>query len=148
MHAVRALVERYSFPGGVRLIDGGTKGLELLSYVEGDHLMLLDAVDFGAAPGTVRMIEGDGIHAFMDMKFSVHQIGVPDLLFAAMLTDALPRDVCLVGIQPQSLEAGLELTDVVRGKMEELLGMAVERLRSWGVEVAIKEAADVSCDSL
>lgn len=147
VHAIRALMDRYAFPEGVLLIDGGNKGLELLPYIEGDHLMLIDAVDFGEPPGTVRVMEGDEIHAFLDMKFSVHQIGVPDLLFAAMLTGVLPLNLCLVGIQPESLEAGLELTGTVRGKMDELLGLAVEELRSWGIEV--KEAASgVPCDSL
>lgn len=142
VHAVEALKERFTFPDDVQLLDGGCKGLELLAYIEGEHLMLIDAVDFEAPPGTIKIIEGASINAFLDMKFSVHQIGVPDLLFAAMLTDAMPKNVCLVGIQPESIEAGVELTETLRGKLDELIGVAVDKLRAWGIEV--KEAAVVS----
>lgn len=147
VHAIEALRERYSFPGDVQLLDGGTKGLDLLCFIEGDRLMLIDAVDFSAEPGTIRLLEGDAIHKFLDMKFSVHQIGVPDMLFAAMFCDELPPHVCLVGIQPESLEPGVELTDTLNGKMDELLKAAVGKLHAWGIDV--KEAASsVSCDSI
>jgi hydrogenase maturation protease len=143
IHAVEALRERHSFPGDVRLIDGGTKGLDLLPFIEEtDSLLIIDAVDFKAEPGTVRVIEGENIKVFLDLKFSVHQIGVPDLLFAAALTDNIPERMCLVGIQPDIIEAGLEPSRKLGENFQLLLDAVIEKLNSWGVEV--KEKTDVS----
>ena len=40
---------------------GGTRGLYLLPYVEdARRLLVFDAVDYGDAPGTLRIVVGDG----------------------------------------------------------------------------------------
>ncbi len=44
---------------------------------------------------------------------SPHQIGIPDMLFAAKLKDLYPRDVVLWGVQPAHLDTGLELSPAV-----------------------------------
>lgn len=141
VHAVKALGERYDFSSRVELIDGGTKGLDLLPLIEGrDSLLIVDAADFGAEPGTVKVIEGGDIKVFLDTKFSVHQIGVPDLLFAAALKGFAPPRICLVGIQPGLVETGLELSGPIKEKFGELLGAVVKKLRSWGIEIQEKKS--------
>ncbi|VEA38910.1 hydrogenase-1 operon protein HyaD [Salmonella enterica subsp. enterica] len=41
-------------------MDGGTQGLNLLGYVEqASHLLLLDAIDYGLAPGSLRTYAGE-----------------------------------------------------------------------------------------
>jgi len=147
VHAVKALWERFTFPKEVEIIDGGTMGLDLLPYLEGkENLLLIDAVDFKAEPGTIRIIEGDSIKKFLDMKFSVHQIGLPDMLFAASLTGVAPPRICLVGIQPKTLEAGIDISDTLKEKFEALIETSVEKLRQWGLEVT--EKANVSGSTL
>jgi hydrogenase maturation protease len=139
VHAVKALGERFFFPQDVELIDGGTMGLDLLPYLEEkENLLLVDAVDFKTEPGTVRIIEGDNMKKFLDMKFSVHQIGLPDMLSAASLTGVAPPRICLVGIQPKTLEMGLTLSDTLKNSFEKLIDACVERLRQWGIEVTEK----------
>jgi hydrogenase maturation protease len=135
VHAINALGERYTFPEGVSLIDGGTKGLDLLPDIEGrERLMLIDAVDFRAAPGTIRVIEGADVKIFLDLKFSVHQIGVPDMLFAASFMGIMPPAICLVGIQPHSLEWGVELSPLIAGRMDAFLNVIMEKFTEWGIE--------------
>jgi hydrogenase maturation protease len=139
IHTIRALRERFVFPGGVNIIDGGTMGLDLLPFIEGnDLLLIIDAVDFNAEPGTVRVVEGKDVRTFMDMKFSVHQIGLPDMLFAASLTGVLPGTMCLVGIQPDRIETGLQLSVKVRDNFDSLMDTVKDKLISWGLE--LKEA--------
>jgi hydrogenase maturation protease len=147
VHTIKALRERFVFPGDVELIDGGTMGLDLLPYIEGkDSLLIIDAVDFNAKPGTIKIIEGGDIKPFLDMKFSVHQIGLPDMLFAAEFTGITPRRICLVGIQPDKIETGLELSETLTGKLDELIDTSVNKLKEWGIEVG--KADNVPCDSI
>ena len=135
IHAVNALRESYTFPDGVELIDGGTKGIELLPYLEDcRRLMLIDAVDFREPPGTVKIIESNDMQAFLDLKFSVHQIGIPDMLFALEFKGIKPPEMCLVGIQPASLEMGTDMTESVSAGFGDLLDTAISRLGDWGVE--------------
>jgi len=140
IHAVNALRDGYTFTGDVSLIDGGTKGIELLPFLEGcQRLMLIDAVDFREPPGTVKIIEGDKMKAFLDLKFSVHQIGIPDMLFALEFKGIKPPEMCLVGIQPASLDMGTEMTKPVSEAFGPLLDATIGRLKKWGVEAREKD---------
>ena len=57
--ALRCLEEDLRVPGTVDLVEGGTKGLELVSYISGmSRLLVLDAVDVGAVAGTIVCIRG------------------------------------------------------------------------------------------
>lgn len=135
VHAVRALEEGYSFSEGVELLDGGTKGLDLLPYVEGcERLLILDALEMDAPPGTVKVVEGDAISAVLSTKLTVHQIALPDLLFAARFMGVAPRESALVGVQPESLDMGLDMTDTLNGALGEFVEAALQRLKRWGIE--------------
>jgi hydrogenase maturation protease len=135
IHAIEALRERFEkdLPEGLQFIDGGTMGLDLLPYVEGlDKLLIVDAANLNEPPGTIRVMEGDNVKRFLDTKFSVHQIGLPDMLFAAELKDILPKEVCIVGIQPKVIETGLEMSEVVTKNFGSLLNVIIKKLRDWG----------------
>jgi hydrogenase maturation protease len=138
IHVIKALRERFeeNLPEGLQLIDGGTMGLDLLPYVEGlDKLLIVDAANLNEPPGTIRIMEGDSVRRFLDTKFSVHQIGLPDMLFAAELQDTLPPEVCIVGIQPEVIETGLEMSEVIARNFSPLLGVIISKLRDWGFDL-------------
>ena len=60
---IHLLQERYSFPGTVALLDGGTLGLDLLPHLEGvKRLVVVDAVETGGPPGTLVRLTGDEIN--------------------------------------------------------------------------------------
>ncbi|SUG47458.1 hydrogenase-1 operon protein HyaD [Salmonella enterica subsp. arizonae] len=69
------LYARYHWPEEVDIVDGGTQGLNLLGYVEqASHLLLLDAIDYGLAPGSLRTYAGEKIPAYLSAKkMSLHQ---------------------------------------------------------------------------
>lgn len=134
VHVVNKLKDEYEFPETVKLIDGGTMGLDLLPFLEGnDKVLIIDAVDFRKEPGTIDTITGDDIPRFLNSKLSVHQIGLPDMLFAARLMGSTPLEMCLVGIQPKSMEAGTALSEEIKEQFETLLDSVLQKLRDWGV---------------
>jgi hydrogenase maturation protease len=136
VHAVNKLKNEYEFPSSVELIDGGTKGLDLLPLLEGrDKVLFVDAANFKKEPGTVDTVIGDKIPAFLSQKLSVHQIGLPDMLFAARLMGVTPPEMCLIGIQPESMETGTELSDAVSIKMKDLVEKVLQKLKEWGIDV-------------
>ena len=139
VHTLNKLKEEYDLPGYVELIDGGTKGLDLLPLLEDrDKVMIIDAANFKKEPGTIGAVEGDKIPAFLSTKLSVHQIGLPDMLFAAKLMNIFPPEMCLIGIQPESMATSTEMSEVVSKGMKPLLEKVIERLKVWGVEIIPK----------
>ena len=139
VRALNQLADHYEFPESVRLIDGGTKGLDLLPLLEGmDKVMFIDAANFKKEPGTIDIVEGESIPAFLSSKLSVHQIGLPDLLFAAKLMEITPPEMCLVGIQPKSMETTTEFSDEIKAQFKPFINTVLRKLKDWGVEAVEK----------
>jgi hydrogenase maturation protease len=132
VQAVRALEERYALPPALEVVDGGTLGLDLLPYIEGRaRVLLVDAVNFRQEPGYIGILENEQIPARFGAKESLHHLGLMDVLAAAKLLDAFPREICLIGIQPLHLDIGLELSKLLQGKMDLLLSRIIAKLEEW-----------------
>jgi hydrogenase maturation protease len=132
--AVEALHAAYRFPPGVELVDGGTLGLGLLPMVESSRCVLVfDAIDYGLAPGELKVLRGAEVPAWGARKLSPHQNGFNDVLALAQLHGRSPERIAAVGVQPQTLEDfGGSLTDVVRAALPRAVALAVEELAAWG----------------
>jgi hydrogenase maturation protease len=132
LRVVEQLAGAYELPESVQILDGGTLGLDLLYYLEGiENLLIVDAVEMGKEPGTLLRLEGDEVPSFLSIKMSPHQIGIPDMLFAAKLKDLYPRNVVLWGVQPATLETGLKLSPAVAAQVDVLVSRIVEQLEKW-----------------
>jgi hydrogenase maturation protease len=140
VHVVNALRERYHDTEEITFIDGGTKGLDLLPYIEGaDGLLIVDAVNAGKEPGTVVFVEGRDVPSYLSQKLSVHQISVPDLLFSAEFLGVVPRNLSLIGVQPLSLEVSIDLSPEVKAAMAPLTDAVKAKLAAWGVTLVPRE---------
>ncbi len=118
----------------VELVDGGTLGLDLLPLVEDcSHLLVLDAVESQASPGTLVELDKEQIPLFVGIKLSQHQVTFQEVLALAGLRGNLPEQVYLIGIQPCDLGSGLELSQEVERKLPQAILRAVEVLRGWGI---------------
>jgi len=130
--ARRVADERLELPPGTRIVDGGTLGLELLPMIQdASSVVLVDAVDLGRAPGSVAVLRGDSIEGMLAGHVSPHQVGVADLVAAARLLGVLPESTALVGIQPASIEIGLELTIAVERALPEAVARVCDELAAW-----------------
>ena len=113
--------------------DRGTSGMEMIEDLsELDFLIVIDVVKTGAAPGTLVKIAGDDIPVFFRRKLSPHQIALPDVLASLELLDAMPREIVVLGVEPVSLELGMEMTPTVAAKIEPLAERAAAELRTRG----------------
>jgi hydrogenase maturation protease len=108
------LLERqYGVDARIEFVDGGTQGLALLGLLDQRQaLLILDAVAFGAAPGSVHVVD-DPLHVRMPRGQSAHEGNAGELLAAALLLGSLPRRVALVGIEPAPLRTHVGLSNPV-----------------------------------
>lgn len=135
VRCLEALAQRWQFAPQVELVDGGTQGLYLLPQVQGaDALLILDAIDYGLAPGTLRQVRDEQVPRFLGAKkMSLHQTGFQEVLALAQLTGRYPRQVLLLGCQPEVLDDyGGSLSPVVRAALDQALDLAVRQIADWG----------------
>ena len=136
VHAVKLIQERYTVPPSLEIVDGGTAGLDLLPFIEGrDRVLFVDAVNFRQEPGHIGILRNQVIPAFFSVKHSLHHLGLADVLAAAQLLNVLPPEVCLIGIQPHTLELGLELSPLIQARLEPLLSQVLAQLQDWGLSL-------------
>ncbi len=132
VRVVEALQEQYHFGDAVDLIDGGTKGFELLPFLEVDHILVVDAVEADAAPGTLVKLHNDEVPRFLGQKVSPHQIGLADILSIATLRGMDPADMVLIGVQPAALDVGIELSPTIAALLPSLMEQVIAQLQQWG----------------
>lgn len=137
---VDELQKQYRFPASVQLLDGGTLGMELMRFISGTKkLLLIDAVDGGSAPGTFYRFTGEEVKNYFQEKVSLHELGIKDLLMALELLEQPVEETVILGVEPESLDLGLELTDTVAAVVPTAITAALEQLAQWQVEVTAHE---------
>jgi hydrogenase maturation protease len=99
-----------------------------------DRLLVIDAVAAKQPPGTLIRLANEEIPSHPGLVLSPHQMGLRDLLAALELLDCTPAEIVLWGVEPASLETGVELTPVVAAQVNALIECVLEELRNWGVE--------------
>lgn len=132
IHALRLLSAELGEQNDFELLDGGVLGLNLLMIVEEcSHLLILDAVNAGRASGEVIELERDSIPLFAGIKFSQHQVTFQEVLGLADIRGYLPEYLHLVGVQPDDLSVGLELSPAVKEALPEIVSRASGILKEW-----------------
>lgn len=130
---------------GVELADGGTWGMSLLPLIEdSDRVVLLDAIAAGANPGDIVVLERDRLPIYLKRKLSPHQVDLSDVLAAAEWRGKLPVETVAIGVEPQSVEMGLELSPEVDRAVGAAVGVVIARLVQWGHRCSPREPA-ASC---
>jgi len=123
-------------PDGVRVVEAGALGLELLAEFEAaSRLLILDCVDAGMPAGRVLRLRDAGITGSPrpnSPHLSPHELGVGDLLSLAALHSKAPEEVVVLGVQPASVAPGLELSPEVAAALPRLVREALGIITRWG----------------
>lgn len=136
VRVVEQLERNFVLPATVNVIDGGTCGMEMLEQLENlDALIVVDCVRHGQPPATPVLLKGDAVPVFFKTKLSPHQVGLSDVLASLEFTGKAPQYTAIVGIQPVSMELGLDLTPQVAARVPELVATTVAELRGLGCDV-------------
>ncbi len=151
VRCVETLNERYRFPASVCVMDGGTQGIFLLPWVRSARrLLILDAIDFGLTPGTLKLIVGDDVPSYMGVKkVSMHQAGFQEVLSSAQLSGDYPDAIALIGVQPELLDDyGGSLTATVKREIDPAIDLALQVLDEWHVDFARRDETLTDVDRI
>jgi len=127
--AMQQLQSKFSTREGMEFVDGGTLSFTLAVPIsECEALLVIDAAELGAPPGTVRSFEGEEMDRFLgeNCKSSVHEVGLMDLRAISLLTGFWPQHRALIGIQPGFVGWGEALTPAVEVALPEICSIATE----------------------
>jgi len=133
VHVVRRLSEDATTPLWVRAVDGGTMGFRLTSVLNtGGDVLIVDAADFDAPPGTIRLLDAEAlaIHVVRSKRTSAHEAGLADLLGLMRMENIVPRRLSVLTIQPLSIAWGETLTEPVANAV----GPACELIKSIAMD--------------
>jgi hydrogenase maturation protease len=120
--------------GDIEILDGGTLGFLLVDRLsEADGMVVVDAANLGEAAGTVRVMDDAEVDRFLNdsPSLSVHEVGLVDLLQMMTLSGQAPRRRALVGIQPEAIGWGTEMSPAVAAGIPEAAHAVTRVLAQW-----------------
>lgn len=83
-----------------------------INRINPDILVIIDALDMGAAPGDYRLLN---INETEDMTFNTHNISV------RRVSDFFKMPVYLLGIQPESIDFGEKMSYLVKNMADKII---------------------------
>ncbi|KGK91640.1 Ni,Fe-hydrogenase maturation factor [Desulfosporosinus sp. HMP52] len=125
-----------TFPDNVELLEGGTAGLELVHLIQDvDFLIIIDAINANAEPGALFRFQPGDLQVIPEQyEVSFHQIGIVEVLTMAKILGNAPQTL-IFGIQPKSLEWGLEISADIEAlfpRLKELVLKEIDSIRYEG----------------
>jgi len=128
VRAVEAM-QQCNLPEGVELLDAGTAGADLIDLVaDRRKVIVIDAVDGQSAPGTILRLRAEDLLPPEGAAISLHQLGLVESLAMVRQLGCAPQEVVVFGVQPASMDAGLELSPEVAEAIPRVIEAVLEEL--------------------
>ncbi len=126
-------LQRWDWGHDVTIVNGETWGLRLLPTVEAaDRLLVIDAIDVGAAPGTIITLNANELPRRLDLSISPHQVGLRNVLALAELRGTYPSAITAIGAQPERVVFGEPLSVPVAAAVDGVTALSASQLTAWG----------------
>ncbi len=103
----------------IKILDGATMGLDLLEEIKGfEKVVIVDAVDMGKEPGYITSFSAEQVQPnSTGKKFSLHEIGLADVIGVGKKIGYNFDNVRIVGIQPKETSRGDSLSETIKEKL-------------------------------
>jgi len=133
IHALNLLQSAYPNIPNLTFLDGGTLSFTLAVWIEDcTNPIVFDATELHQPAGTVKTFVNNAMDEFLgSAKRSAHEVGLLDLMDIARLTDHLPENRGLIGIQPDKMGWGMQPTPSVQNALDQAVDEAVKLIKEW-----------------
>ena len=120
-------IEDAELPDGVEVYDGGLGGFKLLDLIHGaKKAIFIDAIEMGLPPGTVRAFSPqEAVSLLSTQRCSLHNSDLLEVIKLAETLDNAPG-IKIVGIQPATVEPGLELSVPVKDSIPRTVNLILD----------------------
>jgi hydrogenase maturation protease len=133
IHALNLLQSEYSDIPNLTFLDGGTLSFTLAVWIEDcANLIVFDAAELNQPAGTVQTYVGEDMDHFLGTsKRSAHEVGLLDLMDIARITGHLPENRALIGIQPETMDWGMQPSTAVQDSLQHAVSESVKLIKQW-----------------
>lgn len=136
-----------SLPAEVEVVDAGTIGVELAYLIEHRELLVVvDAVDAGAEPGTILRSEPEELTPLVRTGLSVHDLHLLDAVAHTQALGTSPGRVIIYAVQAEDLSLGIGLSPPVERALPRVIDLVLAELGlpTEGMdEIAVRAAPTV-----
>lgn len=125
-------VKRFSSAAGreYRTVEVGCAVFDALHHLDwAERILLIDAMQAGRAPGTVYRVDSITDMDTGTMAASLHEFSVIQAL-EMIQRDPVPA-VTIIGVEPEVIEFGLELSEAVEASLPLVWETCQEMVRKW-----------------
>ena len=128
VHAVRELIK--DPPSGVMCVEVGTAVLDALHLIEwADKILVIDAMKAHGAPGTIYLSDVREIQE-TKVEASLHELSFLNVLRLLSPDSKIPQ-ISVMGIEPESIDYGLELSPTVRAALPKIMLVITDMVERW-----------------
>lgn len=127
-------LKNLQLPANVEVHDCGTGGLSILNVLDkAEKAVIIDAVKGGGSPGSIYSFTLDEILT-EDRRLkmtSLHDLDLTTALKIAELTHIykLPREIVVIGVEPASIEMGMELSPQIRRTIPKIIDLVLKEIK-------------------
>ncbi len=111
-------LRKLNLPENVKIYEGGVLGLFILNFFkDADKAIVVDAVRAGGKPGDIYCFSIEEVLNSDDHSKRIISLHDLDFVYALKMCKGildLPEDIIVVGIEPEKIEEGLELSASVK----------------------------------
>jgi len=133
VHVVEALNKEY-VPPFVTIVDAGTALVDILGSLRGyERILLVDALRAGGSPGSLYRFEMGQLQERAEkgqLVMSLHQSGLLEAVALARFRGLNPDSITIIGVEPESLQPGIELSETVSRRVPDVCHLVLEEIRS------------------
>jgi hydrogenase maturation protease len=130
VHTVNKMMSM-ALPPDVEVLDGGTRGLDLLSYIEGrKKIIVIDTVTTGDPPGTIYRFRDESLVVNKPLLRTAHGIDFVDVINTSKMLGSKPDEIVFIGIEPEEISEGLELSPTIEKRVPALIKMVMKEIET------------------
>ncbi|HPD45563.1 MAG TPA: HyaD/HybD family hydrogenase maturation endopeptidase [Anaerohalosphaeraceae bacterium] len=108
------------FPGA-DFVDAGTGGMTLLHLLAGRRkAIIIDCAFMGEPPGTIRRFTPEEVRTVKELAHvSLHEVDILNVIALARQLGECPEEIVFFGIEPESIEQRMALSETLGGRLKE-----------------------------
>lgn len=130
VHIVRALERLLPAQGSIQIVDGGTSP-DILGFLSPpDKLVIVDAARGGGKPGTIYRFGPEEMSQEQNVT-SLHEFNLGTALKTMKYRGVEPAQVVIIGIEPEEIDWGLELSSTLKREMPRIIEVVLQEI-GWG----------------
>jgi len=131
VYAALKLKEK-TLPDNVEVIDAGTASLDIILSIKNvEKLIIIDALKSAKVPGTIYRLRLDDLESRIGSSaLSLHQLSVVEALSIAKKKGDLPKDIVIIGVEPERIDYELGLSPSLEKKLPDIVDIVLRELTS------------------